>query len=218
MESSVIKIDSHKATPSKGPVIVKVPVRKGISGWQILSDVYVSAPLVVDQEQNKITANINNRKLQALWDTGATHTCAIPRVVEDCHLKFAGYTTMTGIDNMQKQRELYFAAIAITESPLGSENNLIAFHPTTVVKLEENDQLKGVDLLIGMDLITVGDFWLTGGRSDDAPVFNFCYPSTGLKVEIQREESLPTDSNKRKNAHGSNRRNHPTKRTHNKRK
>ena len=99
----------------------------------------------------------------ALWDTGAMKSCITRRIVDDLHLIPVGKTTI-GTANGLKDTDTYFVNI-------GLPNGVMI--PNVLVSCAE---LGGsVDVLIGMDIITFGDFSITNlnGRT----VFSFRIPS-----------------------------------------
>lgn len=184
---SVLEVVKGNVSIVPGPVIVKAPVQWDDGHARIITEVHVSK-VVQLEDGSKGAFKVGRRKLSALWDTGATRTCVIPRVVDESKLEFSGHDTMYGLDNLPKERELYHATMAIPEKPL-DQDTMIAFHSTTVAKLEEDDQLHGLDMIIGMDLIMRGDFWISGAKQGDPSKpgqFCFCYPSTGVMFDIQR--------------------------------
>ena len=85
----------------------------------------------------------------------------------------------------------------------------VTFHTTEIVRLEKDDQLGDVDVLIGMDIICRGDAAITADENEGL-WFSYCHPHRG---EAIRFESLGTN---RKRRH--DRSSHPTKRQSGRRK
>lgn len=98
----------------------------------------------------------------AIWDTGATNSCITERVVNTCALKATGMTQVHGVGGVQLS-EAYLVNLWLP-------NNL-GVQQVRVTK----GSVATADVLIGMDVITLGDFAVTnqGGRT----VFTFCMPS-----------------------------------------
>jgi len=102
------------------------------------------------------------KKFKAIWDTGATHSAINQNVVDQCSLKPTGMKEVHGVHGKQLAETFLIA--------IGLPNNV--FFRDIEVTLGE---LGGADMLIGMDIITRGDFSITnvGGKT----VFSFRVPS-----------------------------------------
>ena len=100
----------------------------------------------------------------ALWDTGATKTCVTKSVVDDCGLTQIGFTKIRHAQGVADNVPVYLANITL---PNGVQIEGI---PVAQVDLGE-----GVDVLVGMDIISMGDFAVTspGGKTK----FSFRFPS-----------------------------------------
>ncbi len=98
-----------------------------------------------------------------LWDTGAMRTCISKRLVERLNLKPIGMANM-GHANGTSEVPTHMVNI-------GLPNN-VGFHSLVVLECD----LGGADVLIGMDIISKGDFAVTntGGKT----LFSFRIPST----------------------------------------
>lgn len=101
-------------------------------------------------------------KFQAIWDTGATASVITQDVVNKCGLKPTGMKEVHGVHG-KKLAETFLANIRLPNAVMV---------PNVDVTLGD---LAGADVLIGMDIITLGDFSITnvGGIT----VFSFRYPS-----------------------------------------
>lgn len=86
-------------------------------------------------------------QFDALWDTGAVKSVITQRVVEACGLKPIRPGLIQGVHGMQKS-EAYVINLSLPDK--------ITFHELTVVKANAT----GVwwDVLIGMDIISAGEF------------------------------------------------------------
>jgi hypothetical protein len=101
----------------------------------------------------------------AIWDTGATGSVITQKVVDACGLKQTGLRNVRGVHgaslrptylvNLEIPPNVGFPGVPVTLGDLGSE----------------------VGLLIGMDIINLGDFAVSnyGGKT----MFSFRYPSVG---------------------------------------
>lgn len=87
-------------------------------------------------------------EFKAYWDTGATRSVITPRVVEACGLKplrRQGFTQ--GVNGLEKS-QAYEINLSLPSK--------ITFHELTVVSKNPGDVWW--DVLIGMDIISAGDF------------------------------------------------------------
>lgn len=89
------------------------------------------------------------KKFRAIWDTGATNTVITKRVVKECKLKPTGVTLAHTVDGTE-----------LTNTYLVS-----VFLPNKVVfgqlRVAEGEIYGQADVLIGMDIISQGDFAVT---------------------------------------------------------
>lgn len=99
----------------------------------------------------------------AIWDTGATATVITRKVAEECNLKpisMAVVHTAAG----QKTSPVYIINVGLP--------NKVGF---THVHVTEGIIADNVDVLIGMDIISQGDFVIT--NKDNKTTFSFRCPS-----------------------------------------
>lgn len=122
---------------------------------RILSDVVVSNPN--DGTQVKI---------KALWDTGATNCVISEKYAKAANLAVVGSTTMNHAGGESQVNE-YVANLTLP-------NNVTV----AKVKVLGNDAIKGFDFIVGMDVITLGDFCLT--NKDGKTVVSFRIPSLSV--------------------------------------
>ena len=142
-------------------------------------------------------------KFTALWDTGATNTAISRDVVTQCGLKPINFTTV------------HTARGIVNDVPVYLINLLIPLTGTGFVGVRATEgDLIGEDVLIGMDLITRGDFVITniGGKT----LFSFRHPSSesidfmkshfdrkNLDEKIGRNDPCPCGNGRKyKNCHG----------------
>ena len=103
----------------------------------------------------------------AAWDTGAEITILSPRVVETLGLKSVGKSSVMGIGG-DEEVDVFCIHVGLPNGYL---------YEDLIVYCSEIDDY---DILIGMDLISQSDFFLTNIKGDN--IFAFQYPATG-KIE-----------------------------------
>jgi len=99
----------------------------------------------------------------AIWDTGATNTTISEKIVKSLNLQPTGVaqvTTAGGITTVNT----YMVDIVLP-------NKIVIPN----VKVNGCSHLNDCDVLIGMDLITLGDFAIC--NTDGKTHFSFCFPS-----------------------------------------
>jgi len=101
---------------------------------------------------------------EAIWDTGATSSVITQRIIDACGLQPIGMTRVHGVHGEQ-ETEIYLVNIYLP--------NGVGFHEVTVTKghLPEGSG----DMLVGMDIISSGDFSVT--NTNASTVFSFRIPS-----------------------------------------
>ena len=98
----------------------------------------------------------------ALWDTGASISAITPRLVKDLCLIPAGTVSIRGVTG---SKDVEFVLVTI-ELPFGIlRNNL---------KMAICDFSDDIGIILGMDIITLGDFKLLHGN--DRTIFSFTSP------------------------------------------
>jgi hypothetical protein len=116
-------------------------------------------------------------EFEAIWDTGATASVITQRVVDACGLQPIGMVEVHGVHGT-RPAEVYLVNIGLP--------NRVAFQDIRVTKgdLGAGD----CDLLIGMDIISCGDFSVT--NKDGVTIFSFRVPSlasTDFVLEHKRK-------------------------------
>lgn len=108
----------------------------------------------------------NNNRFTALWDTGAGCSCVKPSVLEKLKIKpehIISYRNITGVNSKTQQKPIY-------------RINLIL--PNNVMfpqwKFTESDIASQADILIGMDIISQGNFIID--NSNNSTKFAFSMP------------------------------------------
>jgi hypothetical protein len=102
-------------------------------------------------------------EFQAIWDTGATNSCITQRVVDVCGLVPIGVAQVQGI-NSSSLADAFLVNIGLPNQ-FGIRGLRVTKHILSA----------GVDVLIGMDVIAMGDFAIT--NQNGTTVFSFCSPS-----------------------------------------
>lgn len=134
----------------------------------LLTEVDVCLPVTPEEAQ---TQNVEFEKYVAIWDTGATHSAITKRVVDDLELQPTGVREIRHAGG-KSANNTYLVNIALP-------NNVMIPHVrVTEVQLIPDDNLaddKQPQLLIGMDIIGLGDFAVTNASSKTT--FSFRIPS-----------------------------------------
>ena len=104
------------------------------------------------------------REFRAIWDTGAEATVVTERVVSQCGLKPTGMRQIVTASGVQ-DAETYNVSLL-----LPNKVSVKGLRVSKVRKLSE-----GTDVLIGMDIIGLGDFAVSA--RDGETVFTFRIPS-----------------------------------------
>ena len=120
------------------------------------------------------------KPFRAIWDTGATGSVITQSVVDGCGLVSTGMAQVHHAQGMSIT-ETYLVSILLH---LG-----LGFHS---VRVSKGILPTGADLLIGMDIITMGDFSIT--NKDGKTCFSFRIPSAG-EVDYQKALTGNVDSN-----------------------
>ena len=102
-------------------------------------------------------------KFPAIWDTGATGCVITQRVIDECGLKPIGMTRIHGVHGVSDS-ETYLVNLLLL--------NNVGLPNITVTK---GDLPSGANVLIGMNVITTGDFCIT--NYEGKTVFSFRIPS-----------------------------------------
>lgn len=121
---------------------------------------------------------------RAIWDTGATNTVITKKVANDLGLKPIGRTqvkTASGTADC----DVYLTDVILP-------NNIVMQN----VRVTEGI-LADFDVLIGMDIIRMGDFAVTNNPDDDKTVVSYRIPSSGVVDFVNIEQSKRHTKNKK---------------------
>lgn len=152
----------------------KVPLQAFNFEYNGLSNTLVT-PVIVIPDVNPtqerfadILSNSSNSNflLNALWDTGATASCIKPQAAKRVGIdnNFVTYARVRGVNSKEEQKPVYRVGAFI----LPNRVNIPGVH------LIESDIASEADILIGMDIILLGDLSISnyGGKT----VFCFSMP------------------------------------------
>jgi hypothetical protein len=114
----------------------------------------------------------------AIWDTGATGSVITQPVVDACGLKPTGMALVSGVHG-QSTAETFLVNIAL--------QNGVAFQSVQVTKGE----LEGFQVLIGMDIISMGDFAVSNFEGKTAFTFRIPSQATTDFVAEMRAKARP---------------------------
>lgn len=118
----------------------------------------------------------DSKAFKAIWDTGATNSMITQNVVDQCGLKPTGITEIFTASGAA-QTETFLVDIFLPNKVIAPD-----------IKVSRGD-IFGADMLVGMDIISRGDFAVTtnAGRT----VFSFRMPSLTQIDFIHRAEPNP---------------------------
>jgi hypothetical protein len=134
-------------------------------------------------------------EFQAIWDTGAQASVITQAVVDACGLKPTGMTRVQGVHGISVV-ETYVIMLRLS--------NGVGFRDVAVSKGELG---AGPQVLLGMDVITKGDFAIT--NKGGSTVFSFRTPSeadvdyvaehNAINAERAKKAKPPLTKNQRRN-------------------
>ena len=158
----------------QSPTVAFTSAYDGLSNV-LINEVHISSAFKLSSPQ--ITRPANAKKYQALWDTGATGSVITKKVVDECGLKPIGITNVhhaKGIDTSH----VYLVSVFLP--------NNVCF---SSLRVTEGDLVGDVEVLIGMDIISRGDFAVS--NMDGKTVFTFRMPSLERIDFVQQTKNLP---------------------------
>jgi len=144
----------------------------------IVTPIAFRIPTLPDVENN------NFYQTQCIWDTGAGASVITQRVIDALGLQPTGITFVNTASENNRQTNQYELDIFLS--------NDLVFRNVTVT---EGTIIDGIDCLLGMDIIGVGDFSLTYYQGNTC--MSFRYPSqhevdfyNNPKIEANRTQRL----------------------------
>ena len=154
-----------------------------------LSRALISEVIITKEITPKVSGDLdirdfNGKKYKAIWDTGATGSVITEKIVKELDLMPTG---MTKVSTASGERDVNTYIVSIW-----LPNNVVVGN----VKVTEGIIHGEYEVLIGMDIITKGDFAIT--NYDGKTVFTFRFPSAECIdfVKKIRQESLVKAINK----------------------
>ena len=151
-------------------------------------------PELVDRSKPILEQGLNIGTYRAVWDTGAMRTVLSERVVDELRLTVTGYERLASVGAVRDATE-HFVDIYLP--------NRLGVIDTPILK---GDLPGKTDVLIGMDIITLGDFAVT--NFGDKTVMSFRFPSVRTidfvkEDQPSRNSPCPCGSKKKfKHCHG----------------
>ena len=126
------------------------------------------------------------KRFTGIWDTGATNTVITKNVVDALELKPVGKTNITHA-NGKATVNVYFVNIILP--------NNVEVHS---VKVTEGALGEEADVLIGMDIITLGDFAVT--NFEGKTTFSFRVPSRECIDFVKEYKTINVDKKTGRNS------------------
>lgn len=153
----------------------KYSARMGV----LFSDAYIAQPFR-SSEKSIDRKGHNAVQFKAIWDTGATNTVISQKVVNGCGLKPIGMAKVSTASQKDFETNAYLVSIFLPNKVCLSQ-----------LRVTEGVIAGGADILIGMDIISRGDFAVTqfGGTTK----LSFRMPSVAnIDFVEESKRSSPT--------------------------
>ncbi|MDO4981042.1 MAG: SEC-C metal-binding domain-containing protein [Prevotellaceae bacterium] len=138
---------------------------------ELKTDCVVFQPHRPEKTPPQQLKNIKGINCICLWDTGASSSCISKRLAKDLGL------VQTGVANT-------FTAAGPSQTKTYVVNIGLPNHVQIPMVMVSEAELNGFDVLIGMDVITLGDFSIT--NVNGKTVFSFRIPSTETIDYVQQ--------------------------------
>jgi uncharacterized protein YchJ len=150
----------------------------------LISEIIITKKITPKVSGDLDIRDFNGKKYKAIWDTGATGSVITEKIVKELDLMPTG---MTKVSTASGERDVNTYIVSIW-----LPNNVVVCN----VKVTEGIIHGEYEVLIGMDIITKGDFAIT--NYDGKTVFTFRFPSAECIdfVKKIRQESLVKAINK----------------------
>ena len=108
----------------------------------------------------------------AVWDTGANHSVLSPKIVQELELRAIDTKLVHGINNSNCLSDVVIATIRLTDDLV-----------LTGRRFSVNN-IPGTDVLIGMDIIMLGNFVIN--NTDGKSSFSFVIPPLKEKISFSK--------------------------------
>ena len=116
------------------------------------------------------------RIFRGLWDTGASSSTINQRVVDECNLPQIGFAKVQTADGLRNNSRVYGVNIYLpSQVTIGG------------IRATVGDLGSDLDVLIGMDVITMGDFAVT--NAGGITVMSFQFPSLE-HIDFGKQKSI----------------------------
>lgn len=140
----------------------------------------ISTPVLVSPPDESFLAPLEEHPdVHAIWDTGAAQTYVTPRLSQRLNLPFVGMRPIGGITPGQRISPVHLAFFTVPEpAAKGAVQLGVGFpgpNPVTLLHSDEVLDNGRYDVLIGMDLICLGDFSLAMAENGDW-LLTLCWP------------------------------------------
>lgn len=155
---------------------------------------YEAFTIQIDQLLNELRSPITVTKVNekdawmtwAIWDSGATNTAITSRVVKELGLKPVGVVNVLGI-NGEEEVSTYLVDIYLPQN--------VRVTKVLVSECKSLDDEDEVGVLIGMDIILIGDFAIS--NFNNKTTFTFRVPSFG-EIDFVKDKNRLTRSRGKK--------------------
>jgi hypothetical protein len=142
---------------------------------------HLSLRLITEAELYDVSLSPKTIKVRALWDTGAMLSAITPEVAQGLNLVPFNRVKVNGINNIS-MADMVKVSIKLPNLVDVKNSNV------TVCNL-----VKDVDLLIGMDIIMLGDFCISNGER--RTLFSFVIPPFENKTDLCEKASAVNKRN-----------------------
>jgi hypothetical protein len=134
--------------------------------------------VTIDSKSTKTPQRI---KVDALWDTGATISAISKRKAEYLNLAQTGVEPIRGIDGIKEYPTVYISILFENDYPV-------------LVKSAICDLAPDFDLVIGMNVISKGDFCISNMGNDT--LFSFVMPPLDRRTDLSERAYTLNQRNK----------------------
>jgi len=135
----------------------------------------IKTPITIYSSRN--TTEGKCLETEALWDTGATNSVLTPKISQKLGLISVDSWYVGGINN-EKSSDIVIASIALPNGTFLNDWQFVVC------------DIPGADVLVGMDIISKGDFCISNARAKT--LFSFVIPPYKEKISYSK---LTTDNN-----------------------
>lgn len=143
-----------------------------------LREIVTNAQVFISRDITRLfNIPMRSEDVQAIWDTGATNTVISKKLASKLGLVPTGKTTCNAVN------QCYEADTFIVD--IGLPNGLMI----AAVQVTAAENLVDYDLLIGMDIITVGDMSIT--NANGVTWFSFRFPPDPIRIDyVERSDEI----------------------------